>query len=105
MTIATGAAPGDGRVLDADRFFLRECLSQLRRAIAGKLPVRGYFAWSLLDNFERADGCDTRCGLLHVDRATLRRTPKLSARRSIEASPARASRRGRKLADERLSAA
>jgi len=70
----------DGLVYDTDRIvFVRACLSQLRRALAESLPVRGYFLWSLLDNFEWADGYDTRFGLLHVDRATLRRTPKLGA--------------------------
>lgn len=70
----------DGRVYDTDRVaFLRAYLAQLRRAIAEDLPVRGYFLWSLLDNFEWADGYDTRFGLLRVDRATQRRTPKLSA--------------------------
>lgn len=77
---AADVAQDDGLVYDTDRVvFLRACLSQLRRAIAENLPVRGYFLWSLLDNFEWTDGYDTRFGLLHVDRATQRRTPKLGA--------------------------
>jgi beta-glucosidase len=59
--------------------FLRNYLTHLQRATAEGVPVRGYFHWSLMDNFEWADGYGTRFGLLHVDYATQRRTPKLSA--------------------------
>ena len=70
----------DGRIDDLDRImFLRQYLAQLRRATSEGVPVRGYFVWSLLDNFEWADGYGTRFGLHYVDYKTLKRTPKLSA--------------------------
>ena len=70
----------DGTVYDLDRIlYLREYLKQLRRATAQGVPVRGYFLWSLLDNFEWLDGYTTRFGLHYVDYKTLKRTPKLSA--------------------------
>lgn len=70
----------DGTVYDVDRvMYLRNCLMHLQRATAEGVPVRGYFLWSLLDNFEWADGYATRFGLVHVDYATQKRTPKLSA--------------------------
>jgi beta-glucosidase len=70
----------DGKVCDSDRImFLRNNLAMLQRATAEGVPVRGYFLWSLFDNFEWADGFATRFGLIHVDFATLTRTPKLSA--------------------------
>jgi beta-glucosidase len=64
-----------GLVYDTDRImFLRSYLTQLQRATSEGVPVRGYFHWSLMDNFEWAD-----FGLLYVDYATQQRTPKLSA--------------------------
>lgn len=70
----------DGTVYDLDRIlYLRQYLGQLRRATAEGVPVRGYFVWSLLDNFEWADGYSTRFGVHYVDFRTLKRTPKLSA--------------------------
>jgi beta-glucosidase len=77
---ATDVPAADGIVYDTDRImFLRNYLTHLQRATAEGVPVRGYFHWSLMDNFEWADGYGTRFGLLHVDYATQRRTPKLSA--------------------------
>lgn len=70
----------DGIVYDTDRvMFLRNYLSQLQRATADGIPVKGYFLWSLMDNFEWADGYTNRFGLHYVDYATQKRTPKLSA--------------------------
>jgi beta-glucosidase len=70
----------DGIVYDSDRImFLRSYLAQLQRATAEGVPVRGYFLWSAMDNFEWSSGYAMRFGLIYVDYATLKRTPKLSA--------------------------
>jgi beta-glucosidase len=77
---ATDVPAADGLVYDTDRImFLRSYLTQLQRATSEGVPVRGYFHWSLMDNFEWADGFGTRFGLLYVDYTTQQRTPKLSA--------------------------
>src|SRR5712672_1247551 len=69
----------DGKVFDLDRImFLRNYLTQLQRATAEGVPVRGYFLWSLMDNFEWIFGFEQRFGLYHVDFETQRRIPKLS---------------------------
>src|SRR6201989_3303761 len=69
----------DGQVYDLDRImFLRNYLRQLQRATSEGVPVRGYFLWSLMDNFEWIFGYEKRFGLYHVDFETQRRTPKLS---------------------------
>jgi beta-glucosidase len=60
--------------------YLRDHLRATREAIARGVDVRGYFAWSLLDNFEWSHGFSKRFGVVHVDFATQRRTPKASAR-------------------------
>lgn len=70
----------DGHIYDTDRtMFLRNYLSQAHRATAEGWPLRGYFCWSLMDNFEWADGYGKRFGLYYVDFKTQKRTPKLSA--------------------------
>ena len=70
----------DGQVYDLDRImYLRNYLRQLQRATSEGVPVRGYFLWSLMDNFEWIYGFEKRFGLYHVDFETQRRTPKLSA--------------------------
>jgi beta-glucosidase len=70
----------DGRVHDPQRIdYIARYLAELRRAAREGVPVGGYFAWSLLDNFEWAEGYKQRFGLVYVDYATGRRTPKDSA--------------------------
>jgi beta-glucosidase len=70
----------EGEVLDLDRLvYLREHLIAAHRAVAEGYPLRGYFVWSLMDNFEWAEGYDKRFGLHYVNFETQARTPKLSA--------------------------
>jgi len=70
----------DGQIYDSDRImYLRNYMTQLRRATSEGIPVKGYFLWSLLDNFEWADGYKKRFGIVYVDFNTQKRTPKLSA--------------------------
>jgi beta-glucosidase len=77
---ASDEVAADGHVYDSDRvMFLRNYLTQLQRATSEGVPVRGYFLWSPFDNFEWNYGYGIRFGLIHVDYATQRRTPKLSA--------------------------
>jgi beta-glucosidase len=71
----------DGNVYDTDRImFLRNNLTQLWRATADGAPVKGYFEWSLMDNFEWTAGYGNRFGIVYVDFKTQKRTPKMSAR-------------------------
>ncbi len=68
------------RIEDTDRvMYLRNHLTHLHRATTEGYPVKGYFLWSLLDNFEWCDGYSKRFGIHYVDFKTLKRTPKLSA--------------------------
>jgi beta-glucosidase len=60
--------------------YLREHLRTVARARTAGVDVRGYFAWSLFDNFEWAEGYSRRFGLYHVDFSTQKRTPKTSSR-------------------------
>ncbi|MGN9838953.1 GH1 family beta-glucosidase [Nonomuraea sp. H19] len=69
----------DGRIEDQARIaYLEGHIAAMRRAMAEGVDVRGYFVWSLLDNFEWAEGYHQRFGLVHVDFETQRRTPKAS---------------------------
>ena len=79
-TSAADKVAADGNIYDLDRImYLRNYLGQLQRAASEGVPVRGYFLWSLMDNFEWIHGFEERFGLYRVDFDTLRRTPKLSA--------------------------
>jgi beta-glucosidase len=71
----------DGKVFDTDRImFLRAYLTQMQRATAEGVPVKGYFQWSTMDNFEWNAGLSgNRFGLVYVDFKTQKRTPKASA--------------------------
>jgi beta-glucosidase len=67
----------DGAVHDKDRVsYLDGHLRAVRDAIDAGVDVRGYYCWSLLDNFEWAEGFSKRFGLVHMDFGTLARTPK-----------------------------
>lgn len=70
----------DGKVHDPQRIdFTRRYLLELRNAIRAGADIRGYFHWSILDNFEWSQGYKERFGLVHVDYTTQKRTPKDSA--------------------------
>jgi beta-glucosidase len=76
---STDLVNSSGQVLDVDRvFFLKSYLEQLQRATSEGIPVKGYFLWSLLDNFEWSDGYAIRFGIVYVDYKTQKRTVKLS---------------------------
>ncbi len=75
------AVSEDGTVDDQPRIrYLDGHIRALHEAMAGGVDVRGYFAWSLMDNFEWTEGYHQRFGLVHVDFETQRRTPKASLR-------------------------
>ncbi len=70
----------DGHIYDTDRImYVRNHLIHAHRAIAEGWPLRGYFWWSVMDNFEWTDGYSKRFGMYYVDFKTQKRTPKLSA--------------------------
>jgi beta-glucosidase len=70
----------EGAVHDERRVeYLKEHLSAARRAISDGVPLRGYFVWSLMDNFEWAHGYSKRFGIIYVDYETQERVPKDSA--------------------------
>ena len=72
--------PG-GRVRDMDRLsYLARHVAAASEALDAGVPLTGYYVWSLLDNYEWSLGFSRRFGLIHVDYASQRRTPKESAR-------------------------
>ncbi len=76
---APDASWRDGTVGDDDRIgYLDAHIAAARRAISRGANLKGYFVWSLLDNFEWAEGYAKRFGIVHVDYATMARTPKAS---------------------------
>ena len=85
MVTENGAAyedgpDADGVVNDSRRVaYLTNHIASMHKAIGAGVPVKAYFAWSLLDNFEWAFGYAKRFGLIHVDFSTQKRTPKASA--------------------------
>jgi len=77
---STDVLTPDGHVYDSDRvMYLRNYITQLQRGVSEGVPVKGYFCWSFMDNYEWADGYAYRFGLHYVDFKTQKRTPKLSA--------------------------
>jgi beta-glucosidase len=71
----------DGEIDDVERRrYLIRHLDALKGAIASGVPVKGYFAWSLIDNFEWAEGYLRRFGLIHIDYATQQRRLKASGK-------------------------
>ncbi len=60
--------------------YMKAHLDEIGQLLQKKIPIRGYFAWSLLDNFEWAHGYEKRFGLVHVDFNTMKRTLKTSGR-------------------------
>jgi beta-glucosidase len=71
-----------GQIDDTRRVaYLEAHLAEAARAIADGIPLKGYYAWSLMDNFEWAEGYSKRFGLVHVDYETQKRTVKASGQR------------------------
>lgn len=88
-----------GHVEDRHRLsYLRQYIAAMEAAMARGIDVRGYFVWSLLDNFEWGSGYTQRFGIVRVDYATQKRTPKASYRWYGDKIRAARRRRGRRRA-------
>ena len=86
---------GNGHVDDPQRlYYVREHIHALGRALNQGVPLRGYFLWSLLDNFEWAEGYSKRFGIVYVDYPSQRRIVKASGRWYAEFIAAQRQRRG-----------
>ena len=73
----TDFVSADGNVHDPQRIeFLRRYIKCLKKAAEEGADVRGYFQWSLMDNFEGAEGYQKRFGMIYIDYETLERIPK-----------------------------
>jgi beta-glucosidase len=71
----------NNEIIDLGRvMYLQNHLVQAQRAVSEGVPLKGYFLWSLMDNFEWAYGYTKRFGICYVNYETLTRTPKLSAK-------------------------
>jgi beta-glucosidase len=80
-TAVTDGVDADGRVRDPRRIqYLQDHLTEVNRAIHAGVPVKGYFAWSLMDNFEWAEGYTRRFGIVYIDYPTQARIIKDSGR-------------------------
>ena len=84
------AHAADGSVDDGDRIrYLDSHLAAAADAIDSGVPLTGYFVWSLLDNFEWAEGYSKRFGIVRIDYETQKRTVKASGRRYAELARSR----------------
>ena len=68
-----------GKINDTKRIeYLQSHIHACKTAVEKGVPLKGYFCWSLMDNFEWSEGFNHRFGLVHVDFATQKRIPKHS---------------------------
>jgi beta-glucosidase len=80
LVTENGTALGEGVEDEGRRVYLERHVGAVADALAAGAPVQGYFAWSLLDNYEWDRGFDMRFGIVHVDYATQARTARASGR-------------------------